>query len=93
MADSNNCIKPPSEEQPIYCPKLGHQLPFSYCRTEDMGGPCFKTLDCWFRYFSVEKYLRAELTAEEWTDTFEKPRVPKMLTLAELITKAKKDSK
>lgn len=58
-----------------------------------MGVPCFKTLDCWFRYFPVEIYLRGELTAEEWSNTFEGPRVSKVVTLTELINQAKTGKK
>ena len=90
MIDTKKTLQPPDNEFLIHCPKLGHQLFFSYCRTENMGTPCFKTLDCWFQYFPVERYLRSELNAVEWCDTFEKPRTPKIVSLAALIEEAKK---
>jgi len=58
-----------------------------------MGLPCFKTLDCWYIHFNVVEYLRDELSAAEWTDSFEKPPTPKILSLAELIDKAQKQAK
>jgi len=81
---------PPDDHFQIRCPRLGHQIYFSYCRTENFGLPCFKTLDCWFRYFKVEEFLRRELTPDEWHDAFEKPIMPKALSLADLIEQAKK---
>ena len=77
----------------IRCPRLGQQIHFSYCCRENMGLPCFKTLDCWHPYFDVVAYLRNELTAADWQKSFEKEPIPKMLSLAELIDKAQKRAK
>jgi hypothetical protein len=84
---------PPGEDYKIRCPRLGHQITFSYCRAENRGLPCFKTLDCWFEHFLVEEYLRKELNAEEWEKVFNRPPKPKMLSLVELIEQAKKVKK
>jgi hypothetical protein len=81
---------PPNDNYKIRCPKLGHQISFSYCRSENSGLPCSKTLDCWFDHFLVEEYLHEELSSEEWGKTFEGPPRPKMQTLLELIEQAKK---
>ena len=77
----------------IRCPKLGHQIAFTYCRSESMGLPCFKILDCWFDQFLVEEYLRKELKPEEWEKVFERPQKTKVLSLLELIEEAKKSGK
>ncbi len=74
----------------IRCPKLGHAVTFSYCRMENRGLPCFKTLDCWFQTFPVEEYLRERLTKEEWETSFEMKRPTKVQSLLELIEAAKK---
>ena len=58
-----------------------------------MGLPCFKTLDCWYIHFPVVDFLKQELTTAEWQETFEKPPAPKMVSLAELIEKAQKQTK
>jgi len=83
-------ITVPGDEYMIRCPKLGHQISFSYCRSENMGRPCFKVLDCWFQYFPVEEYLRNELTTEEWGIIFDTPVKSKIQSLMELIEQAKK---
>ncbi|MDD3619833.1 MAG: hypothetical protein RBR09_11405 [Desulfobulbaceae bacterium] len=81
---------PPDDVFQIRCPKLGHQIHFSYCRTENAGLPCSRTLQCWYGYFHVEEYLRRELTPEQWSEAFEKPVKPKILSLVELIEQAQK---
>ena len=84
---------PPEEDYMIRCPRLGHQIGFSYCRSENMGVPCFKTLDCWHEHFQVEEHLRVELTPEEWEQIFNSPPKPKLLSLVELIEQAKQRGK
>ncbi len=84
---------PPKDDYSIRCPRLGHQIPFSYCRVENRGSPCFKTLDCWYAHFLVEEFLRENLTPEEWEKAFERPVRPKVLTLMELVQQAKEQKK
>jgi hypothetical protein len=84
---------PPDEDYKIRCPRLGHMITFSYCRVENMGLPCFKTLDCWFQHFMVEAYFQQELSPEKWEEVFNRPRKTKVLSLIELIEQAKKKEK
>ncbi len=84
---------PPDDAFQIRCPRLGQQISYSYCCRENMGLPCFKTLDCWHPYFDVVSHLKNELSAADWLESFEKPPTPKMLSLAELIEKAQKQAK
>ena len=81
---------PPGDGYDIRCPRLGHQINFMYCRSENRGLPCFKTLDCWYSHFQVEEFLRGELTAGEWEIAFNTPPKPKLLSLIELIEQTKK---
>ncbi|MFC1523206.1 hypothetical protein ACFL6N_00305 [Thermodesulfobacteriota bacterium] len=86
----------PDKEYLIRCPKLGHQIYFGYCRRENMGIPCMKTLDCWYPHFPVVDFLRRELTPDEWKDAFEQPLKPKMVSLVEIldrVTRKNDDSK
>ena len=82
--------QPPSEDDKIRCPRLGHQVPFSYCRLENKGLPCFKTLDCWHERFSVEEFLQKKLTPDQWEKAFKKSKTTKLLSLVDLIQQAKK---
>ncbi len=81
---------PPSDAVQIRCPRLGHQISFSYCRQENQGLPCFKTLDCWYTLFNVHAHLKERLTSEEFKKAFENETKPKVLSLFELIDQARK---
>ncbi|MBT3179206.1 MAG: hypothetical protein HOG03_24950 [Desulfobacula sp.] len=81
---------PPKEEFCIRCPRLGHQINFSYCSSENSGLPCFKTLDCWYSYFDVHAHLKDKLTKEEFQKAFLEKGKPKVLSLFDLIEQAKK---
>lgn len=84
---------PPVDSFKIRCPRLGQQISFSYCRRENVGLPCVKTLDCWYIYFHVVEHLQQELSDAEWQESLAKPPIPKLLSLAELIDKAQNQAK
>ncbi|MDY6881908.1 MAG: hypothetical protein V2J25_15605 [Desulfatiglans sp.] len=81
---------PPADDFTIRCPRLGHQITFSYCRSETLGLPCSKILDCWFEHFQVEDWLRKDMSTEDWEKTFQRDPKPKITSLLELIEQAKK---
>ena len=73
------------------CPRLGGSVFFKYCRTVgDEGLPCFKIMDCWWERFDIQNYLKnnySEASIERFLNT----RPPsKVVSLIELIEKAKK---
>jgi len=84
---------PPGDEFLIRCPRLGHQIYFSYCRIENSGLPCFKTLDCWYQHFHVQEFLQNELSEEEFKKVFAKQLKTKVLSLLEMIEQSKKSKK
>ena len=81
--------KPPDDDFEIRCPKLGHQIYYSYCANENQGVPCYRTLDCWFEHFEVAAFLQKTLTPAQWKAAFANPPKPKMISLIELIEQAK----
>jgi hypothetical protein len=84
---------PPDEAYKIRCPRLGHLIHFYYCRSENQGLPCFKTLQCWYDHFLVEEFMRETLTPEEWDRVFNRPPKAKIVSLIELIEQAKETKK
>ena len=84
----SNQIVPPEDTLQIRCPRLGHQIHFSYCRQENFGLPCPRSIICWQEYFAVAAYLQEVLTADEWRQTFAAPPQHKVLSLVELIEQA-----
>ncbi|MFO8090549.1 MAG: hypothetical protein R6U13_11970 [Desulfatiglandaceae bacterium] len=85
-------IIPPDDDFKIRCPRLGHQIHFSYCRFENHGSPCFKILDCWHAYFDVEEFLKNRLSREQWRELVNRRPAPKVLSLIELISQARKNA-
>ena len=48
------------------CPRLGGEVPFSYCEREAGELPCRQVIRCWEAGFPVEAHLRETLTPEAW---------------------------
>jgi hypothetical protein len=87
----NNLL--PKDDVTIRCPRLGHQICFSFCRSENRGLPCSRALDCWFEHFPVEEHLRGELRPEEWQQVFGGFAKPKLVSLVEMIREAQQVKK
>jgi hypothetical protein len=73
----------------IRCPRLGHELNFSYCRREAGDLPCQRTIKCWQTFFPVEAYLRENMSAAEWERFSRQIQEDKLTTLIDLIEQAK----
>ena len=82
--------KPPENDFFIRCPRLGHQINFSYCKKENLKLPCFKTLDCWYNYFDVHAFFKKRLSPKDFETTFITQGQSKVFSLMDLIEKAKK---
>lgn len=80
---------PPGDKFTIRCPRLGHQINFPYCRFENHGLPCFKTLDCWHTHFDVQAFLRNQLTQTDFKNLVQKKIPSKILSLLDLIEQAR----
>jgi hypothetical protein len=74
----------------IRCPRLGHEVPFSYCRRESGRLPCARILTCWQPFFHVESYLKKSMPAEQWTLFINQAPKEKIITLIDMIEAAKK---
>ena len=71
------------------CPMLGHPIKFHYCRTTAKDTPCRKLMDCWFEQIPIQDFVNEHLTESQIAAMQQAPK-PKMLSLIELIEKAKK---
>lgn len=71
------------------CPMLGHDIAFSYCRAPGADIPCRKIFDCWWDTFDVMAFIRSHY-GEEGIRRILVPPKEKVLTLADLIKKARK---
>ena len=72
----------------IYCRRLGHPVPFRYCRSTVEARPCARIADCWFERFDVTSYLREQLSADELA-RLDAPPPAKIVSLVDLIEAAR----
>ncbi len=72
-----------------YCPKLGHDIVFRYCRMPAADIPCRNVAGCWRERFDVDGFLRASFTSEQ-LEKLNAPPPDRACTLVELIEKARR---
>ena len=77
------------DQRARYCPMLGHQVPFTYCRRGADGVACRRVVDCWRETFDVEGFLRCHLDDAQM-ERIGAPRDDKVATLVELIARARR---
>ena len=71
------------------CPRLGHEVKFSYCLREAGDLPCMRTIHCWQLVLDIENYLKEKLTAEQWQKFINARPKDKVTSLIEIIAAAK----
>lgn len=74
------------------CPRLGGPVTFRYCLDPKAGGPCWKTIDCWWETFDVERFLRDHLSPEDFERMVSARPTPKAAGLAALAERMKDTS-
>ncbi len=79
------------DKKDTYCRKLGHIVPFKYCRIEKQEEklPCLKILDCWFEKIPVQNFIGEHYSKKDISYIFETSK-PKITSILEFIEKAKK---
>lgn len=78
------------DKRTIRCRRLGHEVTFHYCRTQEGRTVCVRILDCWWEVFDVRGFLQEHLPPQEFAElTHKKPGRGKVHTLLELIERAK----
>lgn len=79
----------PYDHLEIRCPRLGHEIAFSYCRRESGDLPCHRTIKCWQAFFPVEAHLREILSTNRWHSLIGQKPPDKVTALIDLIEQAK----
>ena len=72
----------------LYCSKLGHEVPFKYCRTMNNNLPCRNILGCWERTLGDSFFVF--YTKEELTKIFAPPK-SKLMQILEVAERTKKN--
>jgi hypothetical protein len=73
-----------------HCPRLGHEVFFSYCRQEGNNIPCSRIVACWRLVFPIEAWLKETLPPEDWEKFCRQGQKDKITSLIDLIAKAQK---
>jgi len=81
------------DKRVLRCRRLGHDVTFHYCRTQEGCTPCPNILDCWWEVFDVVAFLAQVMEARELEALIERRPRPKVVTLVELIEQARSRSK
>lgn len=77
-------------ELTIRCPRLGHEVPFSYCEQEAGDLPCRQAVLCWEARLPVEDHLRRKLGAEGWERFCGQAPQDRLTTLLDLAAAAQR---
>ena len=73
-----------------YCPQLGGEVPFSYCRIVNENLPCRRIMVCWEFRLEISKFLGEHYSIDQIQSTLAPPTKTRIDTILELIEKAKK---
>ncbi len=73
----------------IYCRKLGHHLPLTYCLSPGQPLFCSSFRNCWFSRMNVDDFLGAKFSAAQ-IEQAEKPSIPKVTNIMSIIEKYRK---
>ena len=77
------------DDKTIRCPRVGGEVNFKFCRSENNMLPCRWVVGCWQMQMDVKKFLDEHYSKEELEKIFAPPR-PKIESLMDLIEKAKR---
>jgi hypothetical protein len=73
-----------------YCPMLGGQVPFLYCRKcGNNQQPCWKVFDCWWETFDIVEFMQKNLSEDDFRQLLTYQPKARITTLLELIEKTK----
>jgi hypothetical protein len=78
------------DERRVRCRRLGHEVAFRYCRTQEGCTPCPSIMDCWWESFDVRAFLKENLPAQELAALAERRPRAKVVTLLDLIEQARR---
>jgi hypothetical protein len=73
-----------------YCPQLGGEIPFRYCRTLQEDLPCRKLMVCWEFRIEIAKFLSDHYSLDQVQQALWPPEKSRVETIVELIEQAKK---
>lgn len=73
----------------IYCPQLGGEIPFHYCRVAASGSLCRKVLICWEFRFDIASFLEKHYPPEELKTALAPPAQTRLEQILDCVERAK----
>jgi hypothetical protein len=73
----------------IRCPRVGGEVSFKFCRSENNLLPCRWIIGCWQARIDIKSFLDEHFTLDDQDRIFVPPK-PKLQSLVEMIEKVKK---
>ena len=80
------------DDRSIRCPRVGGDVNFLYCRSENNLLPCGWIVGCWQNRVDINKFLEDNYSDEELARIFTLPR-PRVESLLKMVEKAKERKK
>ena len=77
------------DEKTIRCPRVGGDVNFRFCRSENNMLPCRWMVGCWRMQVDIETFMVDHYSRED-LDRISTPPKPKIESLLNLVEKAKK---
>ena len=74
----------------MYCSRLGHAVPFKYCRQAEIELPCPRIVNCWKTQIPIEDYLREKYDENTMNRILHPQKPGKIISLIEEVQKHKK---
>ncbi|MGB7574656.1 MAG: hypothetical protein WBN53_12475 [Thermodesulfobacteriota bacterium] len=75
----------------IYCPQLGGEIPFRYCRMVNEDLPCRRIMVCWEFRIEISRFLGEHYSVDQIQRALAPPTKTRLDTILELIEKAKRE--
>ena len=71
------------------CRRLGHSVPFRYCRQLPEGYPCGLILDCWYERIKIADFVQEHCTPAQIKRLLSPPQ-SKLASILEIAEQARK---
>lgn len=76
------------DEEVIRCPRIGGDVNFRFCRSENSMLPCRWVVGCWEGRLDIKRFLEQHFSEEAHNRIFAPPK-PKLASLVEMMEKAR----
>jgi hypothetical protein len=78
------------DDKTIRCPRVGGEVNFKFCRSENNMLPCRFIIGCWQGKLDINAFLAEHYSEEEQARIFAPPK-PKIESLVGLMEKVRKE--